>query len=98
MDKDSETPIKSFASSEAVEEMALHESRQIRHSGIWLQIFRKDSGEATITYDEALDEALCYAGSMVRKKRMMKNHGFKNSRPADPRAFGQSEIRREWIN
>lgn len=28
--------------------------------GIWLRIFKKDSGELTITYAEALDEALCF--------------------------------------
>lgn len=28
--------------------------------GIWLRFFKKDSGEKTITYDEALDVALCY--------------------------------------
>lgn len=27
---------------------------------IWLQIFKKDSGKKTISYDEALDGALCY--------------------------------------
>lgn len=29
-------------------------------TGIWLRFFRKDSGKATITYKEAVDEALCY--------------------------------------
>ncbi|MGI8952877.1 MAG: YdeI/OmpD-associated family protein [Chitinophagaceae bacterium] len=29
-------------------------------NGIWLRFFKKDSGEKTITYSEALDEALCY--------------------------------------
>jgi len=29
-------------------------------NGIWLRFFKKDSGEKTITYNEALDEALCY--------------------------------------
>jgi uncharacterized protein YdeI (YjbR/CyaY-like superfamily) len=29
-------------------------------SGIWLRIYKKDSGEATVSYAEALDEALCY--------------------------------------
>jgi uncharacterized protein YdeI (YjbR/CyaY-like superfamily) len=29
-------------------------------SGIWLRFFKKDSGEKTIAYSEALDEALCY--------------------------------------
>lgn len=28
--------------------------------GIWLRLFKKDSGEKTITHAEALDEALCY--------------------------------------
>lgn len=28
--------------------------------GIWLRFFKKESGEKTITYKEALDEALCY--------------------------------------
>jgi uncharacterized protein YdeI (YjbR/CyaY-like superfamily) len=28
--------------------------------GVWLRIFKKDSGQATVTYDEALDEALCF--------------------------------------
>ncbi|MGB7566843.1 MAG: hypothetical protein WBM07_03215 [Chitinivibrionales bacterium] len=32
----------------------------ISNNGIWLRIFKKDSGEKTITYDEALDEALCF--------------------------------------
>jgi uncharacterized protein YdeI (YjbR/CyaY-like superfamily) len=28
--------------------------------GIWLRFFKKNSGDKTITYDQALDEALCY--------------------------------------
>lgn len=28
--------------------------------GIWLRFFKKKSGDKTITYDQALDEALCY--------------------------------------
>ena len=28
--------------------------------GIWVQFFKKDSGVKTVTYAEALDEALCY--------------------------------------
>jgi uncharacterized protein YdeI (YjbR/CyaY-like superfamily) len=31
-----------------------------RSAGIWLQIFKKDSGQASVTYAEALDEALCF--------------------------------------
>jgi uncharacterized protein YdeI (YjbR/CyaY-like superfamily) len=28
--------------------------------GIWLRLFKKDSGRAAVTYAEALDEALCF--------------------------------------
>ncbi len=30
------------------------------HPGIWMQLAKKDSGILSITYAEALDEALCY--------------------------------------
>jgi uncharacterized protein YdeI (YjbR/CyaY-like superfamily) len=29
-------------------------------NGVWLRIFKKDSGEKTVTYAEAVEEALCY--------------------------------------
>lgn len=28
--------------------------------GIWLRIYKKDSGITKVNYDQALDEALCY--------------------------------------
>jgi uncharacterized protein YdeI (YjbR/CyaY-like superfamily) len=31
-----------------------------RSEGIWLRIYKKDSGVATVTYAEALDQALCH--------------------------------------
>lgn len=37
--------------------------------GIWLRIFKKDSGESTITYNEALDEALCFGWIDGQKQR-----------------------------
>ena len=67
MDKDSEPPIKSFASSSQWKKwLATNHSKS--DVGIWLRIFKKDSGEATITYDEALDEALCYGWIDGQKK------------------------------
>ncbi len=51
-------PTKSFASAEA-----WHKWLQKNHAtsdGIWLRIFKKDSGTKTVTYAEALDEALCF--------------------------------------
>jgi uncharacterized protein YdeI (YjbR/CyaY-like superfamily) len=37
--------------------------------GIWLRIFKKNSGEASITYAEALDEALCFGWIDGQKQR-----------------------------
>ena len=67
MNKDTETPIESFASSMQWKEW-LAMNYAISNNGIWLRIFKKDSGEATITYDEALDEALCFGWIYGQKK------------------------------
>jgi uncharacterized protein YdeI (YjbR/CyaY-like superfamily) len=32
----------------------------VKSNGVWLRIFKKDSAEKSITYSEALEEALCY--------------------------------------
>ena len=37
-------------------------------SGLWLKIFKKDSGKKTISYAEALDVALCYGWIDGQKK------------------------------
>jgi uncharacterized protein YdeI (YjbR/CyaY-like superfamily) len=41
-----------------------------KSDGLWLQIFKKDSGEATVTYKEALDEALCFGWIDGQKKSL----------------------------
>jgi uncharacterized protein YdeI (YjbR/CyaY-like superfamily) len=38
-------------------------------AGIWLRIFKKDSGVPSVTYAEALDEALCFGWIDARKER-----------------------------
>jgi uncharacterized protein YdeI (YjbR/CyaY-like superfamily) len=38
------------------------------HPGIWLKIAKKDSGIPTVTYAEALDEALCFGWIDGQKK------------------------------
>lgn len=39
------------------------------HSGIWLQFYKKGSGIPTVTYAEALDEALCFGWIDGQMKR-----------------------------
>ena len=50
--------ILSFRSSSEFRKWLAANHRQ--SDGIWLRIFKKDSGEPTVTYAEALDEALCH--------------------------------------
>jgi len=40
-----------------------------KSEGIWLRIFKKDSREPTVTYAEALDEALCFGWIDGQKQR-----------------------------
>ncbi len=50
--------VKSFSSVNFWEQWLAE--NHLKSDGLWLQIFKKDSGVATVTYDEALDVALCY--------------------------------------
>jgi uncharacterized protein YdeI (YjbR/CyaY-like superfamily) len=51
-------PIKEFKTAEAFETWLIknHENS----NGLWLKIFKKDSGKKTVSYAGALDVALCY--------------------------------------
>ena len=37
---------------------------------VWLALYKKSSGKSTITYDEAVEEALCYGWIDVQTKRI----------------------------
>jgi uncharacterized protein YdeI (YjbR/CyaY-like superfamily) len=51
-------PIKAFPSAESWERWL---AKNGSHSpGIWLRLFKKGSGVASVSYDEALDGALCF--------------------------------------
>ncbi|HWV34530.1 MAG TPA: YdeI/OmpD-associated family protein [Thermomicrobiales bacterium] len=59
-------PILSFASAEEFEQwLAEH---QAATDGLWIKIAKKASGIASVTYDEALDVALCYGWIDGQKK------------------------------
>ena len=60
-------PTKAFASAEEWEKWLA--ANHANSDGIWLRIFNKESGEKTITYAEALDEALCYGWIDGQKKK-----------------------------
>lgn len=61
-----EPPVKSFATSEKWREWLV--TNHQKSSGIWLRLYKKNSGKKTITYAEALDEALCFGWIDGQKK------------------------------
>ena len=62
-----DVPTKSFASTGAWEKWLA--ANHAKSDGIWLRIFNKESGEKTVTYAQALDEALCYGWIDGQKKK-----------------------------
>lgn len=53
-----EQPVIAFASASAFRRWL--KANHAAHHGIWMRIAKKDSGLASVTYAEALDEALCH--------------------------------------
>ena len=62
-----DAPTQSFASASAWEKWLA--ANHAQSDGIWLRIFNKESGEKTVTYADALDEALCYGWIDGQKKK-----------------------------
>ena len=61
-----DAPAESFADESAWGKwLAVHHEKS---DGIWLRIFKKESGVKTVTYAQALDEALCYGWIDGQKK------------------------------
>lgn len=58
MERNDGLPIRLFATQDDLE--AWLADNHVSSSGMWLQIAKKGSGIASVTYQEALDVALCY--------------------------------------
>jgi len=63
--------------------LATHHTEQ---GGIWLRIYKKDSGVATVTYTEALDQALCFGWIDGQKKPYDNKSWLQRFRPRRPRS------------
>lgn len=63
----------------------------LKSRGIWLRIFKKDSERASITYSEALDEALCFGWIDARKERYDDSSWLQRFTPRRPKS-GWSKI------
>jgi uncharacterized protein YdeI (YjbR/CyaY-like superfamily) len=65
-----------------------------RSAGIWLRIYKKDSQEPSVTYAEALDEALCFGWIDAQKQRGDDSSWLQRFTPRRPRS-GWSKINTE---
>jgi uncharacterized protein YdeI (YjbR/CyaY-like superfamily) len=72
MKSSTEQPITPFVTAAAFRRWL--KANHAAHPGIWMQIAKKDSGIASISYAEALDEALCYGWIDGQKKSFDANH------------------------
>jgi uncharacterized protein YdeI (YjbR/CyaY-like superfamily) len=67
------------------------EQNHARSSGIWLRIFKKASKEESLTYAEALDQALCYGWIDGQKKPLDAQSWLQKFTPRRPTS-GWSKI------
>lgn len=84
MKNSTDSPILPFESAKAWEAWIAknHSSSQ----GVWLQIFKKDSGKRTVTYDGALDAALCFGWIDGQKKSHNKESFLQKFTPRRPKS------------
>src|SRR5258708_19177450 len=66
----------------------------LKSRGIWLRIFKKDSERASITYSEALDEALCFGWIDARKERYDDSSWLQRFTPRRPKS-GWAQIHKQ---
>ena len=80
-----EMPTKSFPS--AVLWRRWLDANYATSGGIWLRIYKKDSGKKAVTYAEALDEALCYGWIDGQKNKGDENSWLQKFTPRRPRSI-----------
>ncbi|MCE9520657.1 MAG: YdeI/OmpD-associated family protein [Verrucomicrobia bacterium] len=79
-----EQPIISFANAAAFRRWL--KTHHAMHDGIWMQLAKKASGIPSITYAEALDEALCYGWIDGQKKTHDAQHWLQKFTRRGPRS------------
>ena len=62
-------------------------SRHESSAGLWLKLAKKDSGIRSVTYEEALDVALCYGWIDGQKKGMDDKYWLQKFTPRGPKSI-----------
>jgi uncharacterized protein YdeI (YjbR/CyaY-like superfamily) len=81
----SELPIIPFASQESWREWL--DAHHDDSPGLWLKLAKKGAGIASITYPEALDEALCYGWIDGQKRSFDESYWLQKFTPRRPRSL-----------
>lgn len=89
-----DTPILIFTT--AKELNAWLAKHHVVSTGVWIRLFKKQSGVATITYSEALDAALCYGWIDGQKKPYDTESWLQKFTPRRPKSIW-SKRNREHI-
>ena len=92
--KKPELPIIPFASSDAWE--AWLEEHHTASDGLWLKIAKKGSGLETVTYDQAVEIALCYGWIDGQVRKFDEDHYLQRFTPRRPRSKW-SKINRQKV-
>jgi len=66
-------------------------------NGLWLRIFKKGAGEKSVTYAEALDQALCYGWIDGQKKSFDERSWIQRFTPRRPRS-GWSKLNTQHVD
>ncbi len=83
--KTTDLPIQSFASKTKWAEWLA--KQHDKSAGVWLKLAKKDSGIPSVTYDEALDVALCYGWIDGQKKGFDDEHWLQKFTPRGPKSI-----------
>ena len=57
-----------------------------RHKGLWLKHAKKSSGKKSVSYDEALEEALCYGWIVSQKQAYDSDYYLQKFTPRGPKS------------
>jgi len=85
MMKSTELPILPFANKKKWADWLM--KQHDKSAGVWMQIAKKDSGTPSVTYEEALDVALCYGWIDGQKKGFDERYWLQKFTPRGSRSI-----------
>lgn len=83
--KSNELPVLFFGEQQSLENWLANNHNT--SSGVWLQIAKKDSDVVSVSYDEALESALCYGWVDSQKKKFDEKTWLQRFTPRGPKSI-----------